>query len=225
MTELSPKHPSAICYLCGRKSSKENPLTSDHIFPKGLFPPPRPKNLITLPCCKECHDQYAKDDEYFRNVIATDHRIFMHPEGTKLWPRVLQSLRNGPFFRKHFLSLLKEIEVVTPEGLYLGKATTIKPDMKRLKRVLKRTAWGLHYFHSGSFADNHEVVVYLEPKESGKISTDLLPSCSIFDKLGAAVMYRGGFSNDSPSSAWFVAFFDRILAIMFVVEKRVLPTK
>ncbi len=46
--------PPLLCYLCGKPAT-----TKDHVPPKTLFAPPRPHNLITLPCCAECNGAYA----------------------------------------------------------------------------------------------------------------------------------------------------------------------
>ncbi len=61
--------PPLLCYLCGKPAT-----TKDHVPPKTLFAPPRPHNLITLPCCAECNGAYALDEEYFRNNIFDDFR-------------------------------------------------------------------------------------------------------------------------------------------------------
>src|SRR5260221_7991451 len=55
------------CYLCG---STKN-LTRDHVPPEGFFPPPKPTNLITLPCCEDCHRPLSLQDEAFRLWVAS----------------------------------------------------------------------------------------------------------------------------------------------------------
>lgn len=47
------------CYLCGATDD----LTNDHVPPKSFFPTPRPKNLITVRCCRNCNQQFGLDDE------------------------------------------------------------------------------------------------------------------------------------------------------------------
>jgi hypothetical protein len=68
------------CYLCGRpvrrlsvKPGEQYPsdgLTMDHVPPKGLFPDPKPSNLLTLPCCYECNNGKSSFDEKLR-ILAT----------------------------------------------------------------------------------------------------------------------------------------------------------
>lgn len=48
----------AMCAYCGAS----NPETHDHIPPKGLFSPPLPPDLITVPCCARCHTGTSRDE-------------------------------------------------------------------------------------------------------------------------------------------------------------------
>ena len=56
----------ARCALCGETGS----VTREHVPPKSLFLPPRPRNTITVPVCRPCNHGYHLDDEYFRVFIA-----------------------------------------------------------------------------------------------------------------------------------------------------------
>lgn len=72
-----PKVPKvARCALCG----ETRPVTREHVPPKSLFLPPRPRNTITVPVCGPCNHGYHLDDEYFRTFVAA----LAEPE-TKLW--------------------------------------------------------------------------------------------------------------------------------------------
>lgn len=58
-----------VCYLCGGI-----PTTRDHVPPLGMFPAPRPKNLVTVPTCESCYRGGSLHDEYFRVTVATGSR-------------------------------------------------------------------------------------------------------------------------------------------------------
>jgi hypothetical protein len=72
--------PHQHCYLCGRSirayalNAGERPppdaLSEDHVPPKGLFPSPRPDNLVKIPCCFECNNQHSGFDERLRMVAS-----------------------------------------------------------------------------------------------------------------------------------------------------------
>lgn len=55
-----------LCVLCG----ENRPVTREHVPPKNLFLPPRPKNTITVPVCDKCNHSYHLDDEYFRIYVT-----------------------------------------------------------------------------------------------------------------------------------------------------------
>jgi hypothetical protein len=68
------------CYLCGievreykLKPGEQHPsdqLIPDHVPPKGLFPEPRPDNLIEVPCCFSCNNKHSGFDERLRIVAV-----------------------------------------------------------------------------------------------------------------------------------------------------------
>jgi hypothetical protein len=55
-----------ICALCGNRRR----ISREHVPPKNLFLPPRPKNTITAPVCEPCNHGFHLDDEYFRVYIS-----------------------------------------------------------------------------------------------------------------------------------------------------------
>jgi len=67
------------CVYCGSAVQ----LTREHVFPKNLFLPPKPKNLVTVPACKSCNESYDQDDEYFRAYVVTP--AFEETTGRKMW--------------------------------------------------------------------------------------------------------------------------------------------
>ena len=54
------------CVFCGALAT-----TRDHVPPQGVFPDPRPTDLITVPACDICNNSTKLDDEYFRWLVAT----------------------------------------------------------------------------------------------------------------------------------------------------------
>ena len=52
------------CIYCGNTED----LTKDHIPPKTLFPKPRPSNLITVPCCKNCNGSFSLEKDLFPHL-------------------------------------------------------------------------------------------------------------------------------------------------------------
>jgi hypothetical protein len=83
-------HDRGECYLCGAPAT-----TRDHIPPRGLFPQPRPNNLITVPACRSCNHDRSLDDEYFRDVVAAGSND--SPQSLNLlYQRIIPRLRKKP---------------------------------------------------------------------------------------------------------------------------------
>jgi hypothetical protein len=58
------------CYLCGEKLVKNKNKSKDHVPPDCIFPQDKPPNLMTVPCCKRCNEEYKQLDERMRNYLA-----------------------------------------------------------------------------------------------------------------------------------------------------------
>ena len=147
------------CVYCG--SLKD--ITTDHIPPKNLFPSPRPNNLITVPSCKECNQKASKDDEYLRLVLSMRQETSGHPEILKNNEKLRRSLQRPEQkgFRVSFLNSLAVVDSYTPAGIYLGKTSAFRVDMKRVNAVIKRIAQGVFYEEKGiRLPDNYRVRVY-----------------------------------------------------------------
>lgn len=78
------------CALCGETL----PITREHVPPKNLYLPPRPRNTITVPVCEPCNHGYHLDDEYFRVFVATGAR-----PGTRLWRLWKKKVVGSSFLR------------------------------------------------------------------------------------------------------------------------------
>jgi hypothetical protein len=99
-----------------------------------------------VPSCKPCNNGASKDDEYFRLTIAFRHDID-HPDALVARESAFRSLER-PQARgllTSFTRTIRQIELRTPSGLYLGTAGTYDVDSQRLCRVAQRTALGLFY--------------------------------------------------------------------------------
>src|SRR5215475_13203966 len=117
------------CAYCG----KESPLTRDHIPPENLFPKPKASNLITVPCCVPCYKGWSDDDEYFRAAILCSARVSEEEMAQGAMAPLLRSVakptKRG--FAKMLLDSIKEMEIETEAGLYLGKLPTLRLDQER----------------------------------------------------------------------------------------------
>ena len=79
-----------ICVLCGARAG----TTIDHVPPKALFPPPRPK-LITVPACEICNGSASEAEEKFRVYLSAKSGIDT-PNSIDFWKNGgLRTVRNN----------------------------------------------------------------------------------------------------------------------------------
>lgn len=146
-----------ICTYCGKTGS----VTRDHVPPKSLFPKPRPSSLVSVPSCRACNVGASKDDEYFRlnlSIRETDVR----PVAKAIADDAIRGLARGrsTAFRTTFLRGVREVDLVSKAGIYLGRGGTYNVNLKRLNSVAKRIVRGLYLHHYKKllpFGDSVEV--------------------------------------------------------------------
>lgn len=201
------------CAYCGRNL----PVTDDHIPPKNLFPKPRSSNLITVPCCVPCCQGWSKDDEYFRAVILSSARVSGEPLAQGVIEPLLRSVARSQGFAKLLIERIKEIEVVTEAGIYLGKEETLELDVMRIDRVAQRIIRGL-FFHEKDFPvpENYQVIAKIQQFGVGPI----LEKLQGIDFPALHVIQDGVFcytfcdTDEDPNSGIWLLLFYRNLSIV-----------
>jgi hypothetical protein len=130
-----------LCIYCGNKPG----ITKDHVPPKNLFPKPRPTNMVTVPCCDECQNKYKKDEDVFVAWINFGP-AGVTKQGKALWDQKLKrTYKKDLGVKKVIANSFKQINLVTPGGIYLGKKLVVLIDQKRLTNVLKKIIRGLFW--------------------------------------------------------------------------------
>jgi hypothetical protein len=64
-----------LCVYCGLCDG----TTDDHVIQRGIFPPPLPNNMITVPVCDPCNGEKSGDDEFMRDMLLVDWENEPHP--------------------------------------------------------------------------------------------------------------------------------------------------
>lgn len=149
------------CVECGRY----RPITKDHVPPQCLFAKPRPSNLITVPSCKECHEQWSKDDEWFRTRLALRASASESEDVKAITPKILRSLERpeASGMNKSFFDDLLPVEMRTKSGLYVGQSGAYQVDIERLIRIAERIVRGLIWHETKSRVDDrYEMVTHTE---------------------------------------------------------------
>lgn len=141
---MAAKKKKKLCVYC--HSPKD--LTRDHIPPKSFFPRPRPTNLITVPCCRNCHEELTGKDEYFRNYLIFSPQCRGHVAARQLQKSGLRSLQDPnagelsyPLF--NFRNRPWPGNLVSSPPFYYG--ASVGPDDERIEDVIERIIVGLFW--------------------------------------------------------------------------------
>ena len=144
------KEKRKLCVYC--RSPKD--LTGDHIPPKSFFPQPGPTNLITVPCCRNCHEEFTENDEYFRNYLIFSPQCRGHVAARQLQESGLRSLQdpNAGEFSNPLFNIENQY---WPSSLASSLApvygTTVAHDDERIGDVIERIVVGLFWTENDKY--------------------------------------------------------------------------
>ena len=201
----------AECYLCGGNG----PATKDHIFPKCLFPQPRPSDLPTAPACPECHSNtLSKDEELFR-VLAASGMAYEHSQGSRVWDQGVRPDLQGkrPGLKSLLRRLVREREVFSPGGIYLGSELCLEFDPERINNVLSKIAKGLYYLDTGQSLPEDVVIL----AKYGDLNPEQLTAGDLGEAIRGAnrielgdqvvVRWRNTVKDDPRQSLTWLVFY------------------
>jgi hypothetical protein len=138
---------TGVCTYCGASGR----VTADHIPPKGLFPRPRPGNLVTVPACARCNAGASRDDEYFRHAVLASDVVQRHPEAAKLLATEQYALGRSQK-RRTLLGLARRVrkaDLLSAAGIYVGTRPLFEVDTPRICRVASRIVHGFYFYTQG----------------------------------------------------------------------------
>lgn len=218
------------CTYCGMIG----PVTYDHIPPVGLFPEPRPNNLMRVPCCNKCNQEASLDDEYLQTIFALDYRTYDQP-GVKesILPKTHRMLAHPKkrSFTRHLFSRAEQIYIKTPSGQIMPTGAIIV-DMGRIKKVTERIVKGIFYMeYSIRLPDGYEVWTFYEdelPNNTDKIFRQSLmhmlpivkaqPVTTLGDNIFS---YRYAKSDiDDMATVWLLSFYNKIHCLGFTINRK-----
>ena len=133
-----------LCVYC--HSPKD--LNRDHIPPKSFFPAPRPTDLITVLCCRECHEKYTENDEYLRNYLIFSSHCRGHWAARQLHDSGLRSLEdpNAGEFSSPYLNITNQYRPNSLVGTIASSyGATVAQDNERIEDVIERIVVGLFW--------------------------------------------------------------------------------
>ena len=130
----------AECYLCNAEAN-----TREHVPSRGFFDTV-PGNIITIPACANCNASFAKDEEYFRTVVAAQC-FAVCPAARKLWKgQVVRSLWRVGYegLRKRLVRHLITIEIWNEQKQHVVDLPGVAVEGGRAARVVRKIIRGLY---------------------------------------------------------------------------------
>ena len=121
------------CYMCDAAAT-----SVEHVPPQCFFPEGRREGIITVPSCEKHNEANAKDVEYVRNVISTQHGT--NGAAAEIFETSKRSLEHSPRLRTR---TFRDLRPVMVDGAETG---AFRIDLPRHKRVMEAIAYAL-YFH------------------------------------------------------------------------------
>lgn len=149
MSKKKRKSDSAKCY----NRCDEAGTTTEHVPPKGFFPPGFRRNLWTVDSCPTHNTGNAKDVEYVAAIIVSA----LQSTGTALEENQKKVFRAFDRSKGFFLGTLNNPKPVRlPNG---EQTATFSVDLSRFNSVMEAIAYGLYYYLSGKTYDGYWKVV------------------------------------------------------------------
>ncbi len=194
-----------ICGYCGNPS----PTTRDHIPPKGIFPTPRPDDLITVPSCASCNQGASASDERFRASLSL-HVGVDAPSTSRLWEQTLPGIRRNRALHRRLRDEAEPIWLTTPSGVIHGRKYRGRWDSDSHDRTIERMIRGLYFHHYCDVLGNR---VGVKSHWFHKLTPDILEATAEYEQRsvgGDQFVYRFGRASDQPlHSIWLFEFHKR----------------
>ena len=204
------KQDKGECYLCGAAAT-----TRDHIPPLGVFPEPRPADLITVPACCACNRARSLDDEYFRVVVAAGSQD--SPQSIALLhQRIIPRMRKAPALMVKLLRSVQPVDVCIAGTICLGRARAFPFDRSRIQVVIDKIVRGLFLRHTKRrLATDYVVRDFAYNPEIQMRSQEEIASLRLFTVGdGSVFSYRYGLAVTAGSeSYWFLMFYNKSLFV------------
>ncbi len=217
MVATKPQRVPVECYLCGRPITRDatDPRflrTRDHVPPQGFIPKPRPANLITLPCCRACQDEYQRDEDEFRNNLGALAPASVNAAARVTWETAKRAFKRGPGVTKDFVSRLQRVAVPRADGSTEDRLA-LAFDAAQTRRVIHKVGCGLLYHHlrQRPRADQPLEVEWDTHLDAAEYQP-MIDASHYRDSFGRAFAYVGLVVAGSRDSIWLMWFFEHHMA-------------
>lgn len=192
-----------LCVICGQRDA----VTRDNVPPGGIFPPPRPSDLVRVPACRPCNNGTSALDERFRVYLGL-HVSRFGGRATRLYEEARRSLRHNRRLRREVLASVRPAHLATDHGVIYERGFRILWDSQAHDTIVEKTIRGLYYHH---FHDILGPRVKVDVYWFRSLSKELAEMSNVWlaNRVGQGdFIYRFGRAEDSPlDSVWIFEFY------------------
>lgn len=202
-----------MCIYCGNKPG----ITRDHVPPKNLFPKPKPLNMLTVPCCKDCQARFKKDEDVFMAWI-TFGPAGESPAGIQLWEQKLKRTYNKDSgVKKIIRKSFKQVSLETPGGIYMGKGLAVAINPERKNNVLKKIVRGLFWAeYKERLPEDILIEIYGIHGKGESINKLISVTNEAKNSWEGIFEYRHARAQGCFESYWIMSFFRRNYFVVMV---------
>lgn len=201
------------CVFCG-----DNPATTrDHVPPKGIFPPPRPGDLITVPACLGCNQATSGDDEDFRARLSLAVGVDS-PLKEAFWEEARRTIKHNNRLKMGLVESTRDVWVKSPGGIIVDKGLTFGWPKESRERVILKITKGLYYHHLGEPIGKGAEIEFSRPSQHGipEVLQDLMEYLNVIHIGDGQFSYAYGRADDHPlGTLWIYQFYGRFWCFAF----------
>lgn len=211
-----------ICVYCGTFG----PVGNDHVIPDGLFPQPKPPNLITVKACESCNGGFSRDDEYIKHGFGMLLDKSKFPGHAPLIDDTLSMLKNkkNAGLARSYINTFRPVNLVSAGGIYYGSTFEYSFKTHRLLNVCNRIVRGL-FFTERKERLAEDVPVWsdvVQPTTNPRFMDENLeiiealvvqPPVVLGDSVFAYRRLLADPQDDPKASAWLFRFYDKITVL------------
>lgn len=207
------------CVYCGLDAN-----TREHIPAKNLVQDKLDVRFITVPSCHKCNFGFQKDEEFFRQLLASILYEQSPVASFILNNPVARSMKRRPALGIQMFNQMSVVDLYSKGGIYLGKKTALqitKNDHNRVFSVLDKYIKGLFFHHFSKTIPEDWVVRHhwLTRKFEEKV-VDTLKDMRWERIKEDTFVYGFNSVPGTHQSIWCLIFFGQPLFYTFVIDKK-----
>jgi hypothetical protein len=176
-------------------------MTRDHVPTKGLLRQPYPENVPVIPVCKQCNNDFSRDEEYFVAFLGCVFSGSTDPDA-KGNAHVARTLRRSPKLRALIERSCADYKTIGGDTRRLWK-----PDSARINRVVLKNARGHAFFELAEPIMSAPEYVWSMPlsalTKSEREDFENIESGNFWPEVGSRMLTRAAGGHDL-SGPWVI---------------------